>query len=250
MQLTNEQITSFETAGFLVLPAVFTDEEVGVFRAEAGRLMAEDSPQNLREAERDVVRNVLAANRRSAVLGDLARDPRLAGPARQLLGEDFYLQQCKINPKEAFDGGAFAWHQDFATHSRRDGVTRPVALNVHVFLDTVTEFNGPLAFVPGSHRCDVPAEESVDGRGWSLWTVPRRTVGELVETHGMTSATGPRGTLLIFGDAMVHVSSPNISPFSRWIYSAIYNPISNRKTTDSPYWAHEDEIVPIAAPAA
>ena len=35
----------------------------------------------------------------------------------------------------------------------------PLALNLHVLLDDVSEFNGPLWFIPGSHKGGpVPAE--------------------------------------------------------------------------------------------
>ncbi|MEM9359998.1 MAG: phytanoyl-CoA dioxygenase family protein, partial [Pseudomonadota bacterium] len=72
------------------------------------------------------------------------RHPRLVKPAQQLRGDDLYIQQVKINVKSAFDGEAWQWHYDFATHHADDGVPEPLALNLHVFLSDVTEFNGPL----------------------------------------------------------------------------------------------------------
>ena len=62
-------------------------------------------------------------------------------------------------------------------------------------LDDVTEFNGPLMFVPGSHKREIPFKRSVDGEKWELWTVPHEAVTELVNELGMVSAKGPRGTL-------------------------------------------------------
>ena len=57
-----------------------------------------------------------------------------------------------MNGKAAFGGDVWQWHYDFATHHREDGTPKPLALNLHIFLDDVTEFNGPLWFVRGSHR--------------------------------------------------------------------------------------------------
>ncbi len=130
-------------------------------------------------------------------------------------------------------------------HHKRDGAPRPLALNLHVFLDDVTEFNGPVMFVPGSHRREIPLQRSVDGEKWELWTVPREAVSKLVAELGMASAKGPRGTLLIFGDKLLHVSAPNVSPYSRWIFSLILNPISNQATKDVPEFAHERDRTPI-----
>ena len=78
--------------------------------------------------------------------------PAVRAPARQLLGtHQLYIQQAKVNAKVAFTGEAWQWHYDFATHHREDGVPEPLALNLHVFLDDVTEHNGPLIFIRGSH---------------------------------------------------------------------------------------------------
>ncbi|MFX6790236.1 phytanoyl-CoA dioxygenase family protein, partial [Acinetobacter baumannii] len=82
-------------------------------------------------------------------------------------------------------------------------------------------------FVPGSHRMDVPAVRDVDGEKWELWTVPRSAVKAAIDRAGLVSAVGRRGTVLIFGDQLLHGSPENISPWSRWIYSVIVNPMSN-----------------------
>ncbi|QJW85704.1 hypothetical protein HK414_01645 [Ramlibacter terrae] len=100
-------------------------------------------------------------------------------------------------------------------------------------------------FVPGSHKREIPLQRSVDGEKWELWTVPHEAVTDLVNELGMVSAKGPRGTLLIFGDNMLHVSAANVSPYSRWIFSVIYNPCSNPATKDVPEMAHERDRRPL-----
>jgi hypothetical protein len=37
----------------------------------------------------------------------------------------------------------------------------------------------------------------------------------------------------------------NVSPYSRWIFSLILNPISNQATKDAPEFAHERDRTPI-----
>jgi len=116
-------------------------------------LFAEDTPANIREKASGEVRTAMGLHLRSHVFARLCRHPRFVEPARQILGTDqLYIQQAKINAKVAFSGEAWQWHYDFATHHREDGVPEPLALNLHVFLDDVTEHNGPLVFIPGSHR--------------------------------------------------------------------------------------------------
>lgn len=246
MTLTDDQLQQLDRDGFLVIPAAFSNEEVKVLRAEVPRLMAENCPENPREAGSGAIRNLLSLHRRSAVYARLVRHPRLVEPAMQILGErELYVQQVKINPKSGFDGAGFDWHTDFATHHKRDGVPRPLALNLHILLDDVDEFNGPLIFVPGSHKREIPMQRSVDGEKWELWTVTREAVTKLVRELGLVSAKGPRGTLLIFGDNLLHVSAQNITPYSRWIFSLILNPVSNAATKDVPAYAHERDRSPV-----
>ncbi len=246
MKLSDDQLQQLDRDGFLVIPNAFSKEEVEVLRADVPRLMDEQRPENQRESGGGAIRNLMSLHRRSEVYARLVRHPRLVEPAMQILGDrDLYPQQVKINPKSGFEGVGFDWHTDFATHHTRDGVPQPLALNLHILLDDVDEFNGPLIFVPGSHKRDIPLQRSVDGEKWELWTVPRDAVSTLVRELGMVSAKGPRGTLLIFGDNMLHVSAQNVSPYSRWIFSLILNPVSNAPTKQVPPVAHEHDRRPV-----
>lgn len=246
MRLTDVQLRRLDEDGFLIIPDAFSKDEVDVLRAQVPPMLAQDCPENQREAGSDTVRNLLSLHRRNEVYSRLVRHPRLLEPAMQILGDpDLYPQQVKINPKAGFDGAGFDWHIDFATHNKRDGVPKPLALNLHILLDDVTEFNGPLFFVPGSHKRDIPLQKSVDGQKWELWTVPKDAVAKLVSELGMVSAKGARGTLLIFGDRLLHVSAQNVSPNSRWIFSLILNPVSNAATRDVPEIAHERDRTPV-----
>ena len=231
MRLSQEQLAQFERDGFLILPGLFSRGEADRFRAELPGLFAEDHEANIREKESGEVRTAMGLHLRSACFDGLVRDPRLVEPARQIAGGGIYVQQVKVNVKAAFSGELWQWHYDFATHHAEDGVPAPLALNVHVFLDDVSEFNGPLYFLPGSHkRAELPARLDTASTSYPLWVVDRDAVAELAAARGIVSAKGPAGTGLIFGDSMVHGSPPNISPWDRAIFSAIYNPVGNAFT--------------------
>ena len=232
MRLTDEQVADFERDGLIVLRDLFSTAEVQAMVDRLPRLFSERRPENFREKANDVVRTAMGLHLRDDLYADLVRDPRLVAPAQQLLGDDqLYIQQVKVNAKEAFTGEQWQWHYDFATHHREDGVPEPLALNLHIFLDEVNEFNGPLIFIPGSHL-DGPPPTSLDTTttSYPLWTVTGDVVGPLVERGGLVSPKGPPGTVLIFGDSMVHASPPNLSPWPRRIFSLILNPVSNAQT--------------------
>jgi ectoine hydroxylase len=247
MWLTDEQIERFHHDGFLALPGLFSSEEAALLRAQLPALYAERRPENWGEKDSDAVRTAFALHRRNRLFGRLVCHPRLLEPAMQLCGSKVYLQQIKVNAKAAFAGDVWQWHQDFATHHAEDGVPEPTALNLHVFLDDVNDFNGPLMFIPGSHRHGlVGAARDTATTSYPLWTIDQQTLTRLVEEGGIVTVTGPAGTGLIFGDLIVHGSNGNMSPWPRTIFSAIANPVNNAQVAfKRPDYIHERDFTPV-----
>lgn len=247
MKLSDKQLAQFNRDGLLLLPDLFSPREVEIMRARLSKLFAEDDPANIREKDSNEVRTAMGLHLRDEVFARLVRHPRLLDPAMQILGEPVYVQQVKVNVKAAFCGEPWQWHYDFATHHSEDGVPNPLALNLHVFLDDVTEFNGPLYFLPGSHKAATPsAKLDTTSTSYPLWVVEPDTVTTLAKDRGIVSATGRAGTGLIFGDVMLHASPSNISPFDRKIFSLIVNPVSNALTRHQrPDHNHHRDLTPI-----
>ena len=247
MQLSPEQLAEIEDKGFLVLPGLFSGPEVSLLKAELPGLLAQDSPANVMEKESGAVRTAMGLHLRSEVFAKLVRHPRLVGPAMQLRGGDLYVQQVKVNVKAAFSGQVWQWHYDFATHHGEDGVPEPLALNLHVFLDDIDQFNGPLYFIPGSHTYGAaPATLDTASTSYPLWVVERDWVTELAAKHGIAAATGKAGTGLIFVDTLIHGSPNNMSPRDRGIFSLILNPVANAATRgDRPDHKHHRDLTPV-----
>ncbi len=251
MRLSGEQLERFERDGFLVLPELFSKDEVAALCAPLAALFAADHPANIVEKNSGEVRTAMGLHLRDPVFARLVRHPRLVAPALQILGEELYIQQAKVNVKPAFVGEVWQWHYDFATHHGEDGVAEPRALNLHVFLDDVTELNGPLYFIPGSQaHGPAPATLDTSTTSYPLWVVDRARVTALAAEGGLAAATGPAGTALIFGDLLLHASPGNISPYDRRIFSLILNPLSNAQTTrarpDHKHHRDRTPVVPLA----
>ena len=124
----------------------------------------------MREKTGDVVRTNFAAHLYSYPFAKLARHPRMVEPIKQLFGEDVYMHQFKINGKQAFDGDVWQWHQDYGTWRNDDQMPEARAMNVAIFLDEVNEFNGPLMFIPGSHKQGVlDAQHDTSTTSYPLW---------------------------------------------------------------------------------
>ena len=152
MELSIEQINEFNENGFLFVENLFSKDEISELKNRLPDIMNERSEKVLRERSSDSVRSAIAPHLSDELFRRLSLHPRLVEPARTLLGGEVYLHQFKINAKEAHDGEIWHWHQDYRTWYEDDGMPEPTVLNATVFLDDVNEFNGPMMFVPGSHK--------------------------------------------------------------------------------------------------
>jgi ectoine hydroxylase len=243
MELTAQQVEQFEREGYLFFPALFRPEEVKVLLDEVPRLYAQQRPENVREKGSDAVRTNFAAHLYSAPFARLARHPRMVNPVMQILGEGLYMHQFKINGKMAFDGDVWQWHQDYGTWRNDDLMPEPRAMNVAIFLDEVNEFNGPLMFIPGSHKLGViEAQHDVETTSYPLWTIDHETIAKLVGRGSIVAPKGPPGSMILFHSCMVHASASNLSPWNRVAVYLSLCAVSNhiRRFKRPEYIAHRD----------
>ncbi len=243
MRLTQAQHDAFDQDGYLFFPSLFRPEEIQVLQREVPALYAQRRPENVREKTGDVVRTNFAAHLYSAPFARLARHPRMVEPVKQVLGEDVYMHQFKINGKQAFDGDVWQWHQDYGTWRNDDQMPEARAMNVAIFLDEVNEFNGPLMLIPGSHKLGVlDAAHDTSTTSYPLWVISSETIKKLVGRGGIVAPKGPPGSMILFHGCLVHASSSNLSPWNRVsVYlslCAVSNHIRRFKRPD--YVAHRD----------
>ncbi|MFL6876846.1 phytanoyl-CoA dioxygenase family protein [Pseudomonas marginalis] len=230
MKLTQEQIKAYDEEGYILLPGLFTEQEAGLMKSRLPKLYRMDRDEVVKE-KTGVVRTVFAAHTFDDVFAQVARHPRLVEPAKQLLGTDVYMHQFKINAKAAFNGDIWQWHQDFGTWHQDDGMPEARAMNVAIFLDEVNEFNGPLMFIPRSHKLGrLEASHDRSTTSYPLWTLDNAKVAELVDQGGIVAPKGRAGTVLIFQSTLVHASSPNLSPWDRNTVYVTTNSVDNAIT--------------------
>jgi ectoine hydroxylase len=243
MKLTQVQIENFDREGYLFFPGLFRPEEIKVLLDAVPALYAQRRPENVRERTGDVVRTNFAAHLYSAPFARLARHPRMVEPVKQLFGEDLYMHQFKINGKQAFDGDVWQWHQDYGTWRNDDQMPEPRAMNVAIFLDEVNEFNGPLMFIPGSHKLGVlDAAHDTSTTSYPLWTINNEVIRKLVDRGGLVAPKGPAGSMILFHSCLVHASSSNLSPWNRVSVYLSLCAVSNhiRRFKRPGYIAHRD----------
>ena len=248
MKLTTEQKTQFERDGYLFFPGLFTPDETRTLTDAVPELYSRQEDYNVREKGTNSVRTNFAAHMYSAPFARLGRHPRMIEPVEDLLGEKLYMHQFKINGKMAFEGDVWQWHQDYGTWKNDDLMPTERAMNIAIFLDEVNEFNGPLMFIPGSHKKGVvDARHDLTTTSYPLWTVDNALITQLVNRAGgskggIVSPKGPAGSMILFHSCLVHASTSNLSPFNRVaVYlslCAVSNHIRRHKRPE--YIAHRD----------
>ena len=141
-------------------------------------------------------------------------DSRMTDMVADLVGPNVKLHHTKINSKLPGSATAVDWHQDFpyTPHSNDDLVT---AL---LFVDEVTEENGPLAVVTGSHRGPI---HSLWHDGKFTGSVARDVVADC-EAKAI-HCTGPAGTVCLMHSRLLHGSTANRSSAPRTLFISVYS---------------------------
>jgi ectoine hydroxylase len=223
---------AFERNGFAFRPGVFSPAEMDVLEAALAGISDPEHPGVSVEAASGTVRMSFGAHTYSEAFRRLALHPRLAEPARDLLGDDVYVYQSRLNLKAGLSqapAGGYPWHQDFSTWHLRDGMAAPRALVVFVFLDDVTPCNAPLLVIPGSHQAGFldSGERTPAGSPYRQIVIGPEVLRDLVDRHGIAAQIGPRGSVLFMHCNLVHGSTENISPLRRALFSVTFNAVGN-----------------------
>lgn len=254
--LSAEQVGQYRDRGWIVVPDVFSGEETKLLGDSALDVLRRPGPEVGREADGSpaICWGMHLFDER---LGALTRHPAMVEPAKQLLGNDIFVHQSRINMKQT-NGSIVAWHQDFGTYHRVDGVPEPRGIMAAVFIDDVSHANAPLLAVPGSHAEGLVSTAVIDPTSSDHEQVSKyrfditdETMARLVDQFGLEAITATAGSLLLMDMTVVHGSSVNISPLRRLLLYVNMCPVDNRgESFERPeYYAARDfsPIQPLAA---
>ncbi len=259
MMLSDADIQILQRDGFLIMPDLFSVEEIEALNDRLQILKDETCPENILEKNSNEVRMVMAVHQRDKLFEKFVHDPRIVEPLQQIRQEPIYIQQTKVNSKAPLTNDVWQWHYDFGNHHIKDGVPEPLALSFHVFLDDIGPFNGPIHLIPGSHRSGTdgyaqhPVYYDDYTTSYAVWAVDDQVISAQVKKAGqinpdqqIVAATGRKGTALLFYDTTLHCSPANVSPWKRTIFSLIANPVRNAYTnTERPDYLHHKDLTPL-----
>ena len=251
MRLSEDQIGQYRETGYLLFEGLLDTAEVEALRAALPEVMARTGPEVIREQDGAAARLVFGTHLYSEPFRRLSLLPRLLAPCRQLLEDEVYLHQSRLNPKEGFGSGArWDWHQDYSAWQRVDGMERPDCIMASVFIDDCPVARSPLLVIPRSHRHGFieSVELHRDAKGYSLYELDRDTVARLADENGIEPLIGAAGTVALVDCNLIHGSANNISPWRRAILYLIYNACGNACTNgDRPWFQNQRDFTPLQA---
>ena len=233
MKLSQKQVSEYDKKGWILLPELFSKEEIPVLENAAIDVLQRPGPEVARETDGapHVCWGMHLFDERFRAL---TRHPSLLMPVEQLLKNQVFVHQSRINIKQQ-NGSIVEWHQDFGTYHRIDGIPEARGIMIGVFLDNVTACNAPVLAVPGSHEEGLVSEAVIDnavsdhdGAAKYRYDITDNTMQSLVERRGIEAIEGVAGSVLLMNMAVVHGSSVNISPLRRLLLYINVSAVDNR----------------------
>lgn len=197
IRLTEAQQAAYDRDGFVAPIDIFSADEAAAIRAA------------LEEAERVWPDELAGANRNNAhyvlpVLDQITHDSRILDAVQDVIGPDILVAGTTLFIKEPETKGFISWHQDarYIGLEPHDWVTGWLAIS------NVTEENGCMRMIPGSHKA--PLVEHVDTFGEDNLLTRGQTVPDVDEAAAVAVPLKP-GQLSLHHPRIVHGSGPNMS---------------------------------------
>jgi ectoine hydroxylase-related dioxygenase (phytanoyl-CoA dioxygenase family) len=250
--LTLEHIRSYDRDGFVLVPDVFSPEEIKILRHFAERERQGEMLHKVVDSAGRVSKLAAWTDIAADAFGAVTANPRIVGAAQLLLREEVYHWHSKLSVKHPRVGGAWEWHQDYG-YWYNDGCLCPSLISCMVALDPATRENGCLKVIVGSHllgRCD-------HGRVGSQTGADPERLATVVERLPVRYCEAPAGSVLFFHCNTFHSSEANLSEMPRRAYICCYNALSNLPYggkghgKPEPIWlAADDAILRFAESAA
>jgi phytanoyl-CoA hydroxylase len=218
--LSDAEVSAFDRDGFVVVPDVFSADDVAAvvaevdgFEAGVEAWLAGRADQRAAIAEAGAITFTTHLVTRSARLADFARHPFFAGVCADLVGPDVNLYWDQAVYKKPEKPRRFPWHQDngYAYVEPQQYLTCWVALT------DATLDNGCPQVARGRHRAGTLAHTYVDPLGWECFADPGASEVAVAEVGA--------GGVVVFSSLTPHLTGPNLTGAVRKAYILQYAPL-------------------------
>ncbi|WP_343079060.1 phytanoyl-CoA dioxygenase family protein [Ostreiculturibacter nitratireducens] len=216
--LTEEQKNFYDENGYLMVEDVVTAGQLAELRRitydfiEKSRNVTESNGvYDLDEghsADAPRLTRIKLPHKQHPYFWDLLKNSAITEVLTELLGPDTMIQTSKLNTKAPGGGAAVEWHQDWAFYPH----TNDSMLAFGLMLEDVTEDNGPLMVIPGTHKGPL-LSHMANG----VFAGAIDPDDPLFEKEKAVTLTGRAGSMTVHHARTLHGSAPNMSDRNRLI---------------------------------
>lgn len=212
MKTSPQLLTDYERDGVVLIPQFLTADEVFAVRAELERYIRDDlaaQPVDARTFEKDdkTVRNLWRLENYNEWFRHLGEREDIRALVAPLVHGDPILVGVETFNKPARIGSGVPYHQDNAYFCQ----SPPNMLTVWIAIDAVTEANGPVFFVKGSHKSGMQPTKPSGVRGNSIGMASPSPMPLSEQFCGLLAP----GDATIHQCETIHHSAPNTTDHSR-----------------------------------
>lgn len=216
--LSAEQKSFYEENGYLKVEQVVSPAELADLQQVTGDLieLSRDVTESDDRFDLDTGHSAAAPrltriklpHKQHPVYDRILKSSRVTEVLNDLLGPDTVLNTAKLNCKAPGGGAAVEWHQDWAFYP----ATNDSLLAFGLMLEDVTQDNGPLMVIPGSHRGPVLSHHAN-----GVFAGAIDPDDPLFEKDRIVTLTGKAGDMTVHHVRLLHGSAPNRSDRARKI---------------------------------
>ncbi|MBY6122396.1 phytanoyl-CoA dioxygenase family protein [Mameliella alba] len=216
--LSREQQDFYAENGYLKVEQVVTPEELAELQAvtdgliDASRAITESDDRfdldTGHSADAPRLTRIKLPHKQHPVYDRILKHSKVTEVLNDLLGPDTVLNTAKLNCKAPGGGAAVEWHQDWAFYP----ATNDSLLAFGLMLEDVTEDNGPLLVIPGSHKGPVLSHHA-----GGVFCGAIDPDDPLFEKDRIVTLTGKAGDMTVHHVRLLHGSAPNVSDRARKI---------------------------------
>jgi len=154
----SELKATYEKQGYVICEDLLSNETIAELRSTTDKLVtmatgmktSNETYEFIEETEPSLSRleRINSPHKVDPVFNQLIRNNEITDILSLLLGPNIRMQDSKLNLKSSGGSSAVEWHQDWAFYPH----TNDDILAVGIMIDDMTSHNGPVMFVPGSHK--------------------------------------------------------------------------------------------------
>lgn len=221
--ISHERKRAYDKDGFTVITSLFDGDEIDLLKRYAEKDLSPEAVMTKGDSQGNTVSLKMWDRPGDDIYGMFSRSQGIVDSAEFLLNEAVYLYSAKMILKNARDGGAWEWHQDYG-YWYNYGCLSPAMLSCLIAVDRATKENGCLQVLKGSHLIgrinhDRISEQTV---------ADTERVEVATKRFELVHLEMEPGDAVFFHCNLLHRSDENKSEHRRWNFICSYNTVSNR----------------------